>query len=252
MKNVRINLETHKVKERKQDNLIITTSWDDNSPINLKLAKLLNEYGINATFYICSEHDNFGNTFEKSGALKIQAMGFEIGSHSATHPDLTKTSDLAYEVLTSKRKLEARLNYTIKCFCYPYDLFDERVKGMVKSAGYKFARTANHTDLSLPEDPYECPVTLHASNHSPLQATKLIISSAISPLGILDWKRRAISIFKKGLKRGGIWHLYGHSWEIQKYKYWKRLEEVLKHISGRKDVRYLNNFDAWSTALSEE
>lgn len=244
---MQIGLETLRVKD-----LIVTTSWDDNAPTNLKLAELLKKYRIKATFYICSEHDNFGKTFERSEALKIQALGFEIGSHSATHSHLTKVSDLAYEVLFSKKKLESRLNCAIECFCYPTNLFDERVKITVKSAGYKFARTANHKYLSLPGDPYECPVTMHASNHSPLQATRLIISSTISPLGIFDWKWRAILTFKKGLKRGGIWHLYGHSWEIEKYKYWKKLEEVLKYISGRKDVRYLDNSDAWSSATSEK
>lgn len=247
-----INLKTHNVKDRKKPRLIVTTSWDDNSNYNIKLAEILYKYGINGTFYICAEKDNLNNIFNKLETIKIKNMGFEIGSHSSTHKKLIKINDLTYEILSSKNKLEYKLNCIINCFCYPYNLSNKKVKNKVKLAGYKFARTSNHTYLSLTEDPYECPVTLHASNHSPLQATKLIISSVISPLNIFDWKWRAISIFKKGLKRGGIWHLYGHSWEIEKYRYWKRLEEVLKYISGKKDVRYLNNFDAWSTIISEE
>jgi peptidoglycan/xylan/chitin deacetylase (PgdA/CDA1 family) len=228
--------------------LIVTMSWDDNSPENLKLAELLYEYGVKATFYICAERDNLGNAFNESDVQKIQKIGFEIGSHSSTHPDLTRTADLKSEIFWSKRQLETRLDCKVNCFCYPYNRFNNTCIHMVRSSGYRFARTANHSYLHSPEDYYKCPVTLYASNHSPLQAAKLIILSAISPLSIFDWEKRAILVFEKGLKTGGIWHLYGHSWEIKKNQYWDKLEEVLDHISGRKDVGYLNNFEAWASA----
>ncbi len=34
------------------DRVIITTSWDDGHPLDLKLAELLQRYAIPATFYI--------------------------------------------------------------------------------------------------------------------------------------------------------------------------------------------------------
>jgi len=39
----------------------------------------------------------------------------------------------------------------------------------------------------------------------------------------------------------GVWHLWGHSCEIERYRMWKQLEEVLRYVSGRSDVRYLTN-----------
>ena len=32
------------------------------------------------------------------------------------------------------------------------------------------------------------------------------------------------------IKHGGVWHLWGHSWEIEKNKDWDKLEEVFMNI----------------------
>jgi peptidoglycan/xylan/chitin deacetylase (PgdA/CDA1 family) len=229
--------------------LIVTTSWDDNSHENLKLAKLLLQYGMKGTFYLCSKYDWLRIPFDKDEALLMKELGFEIGGHTATHQNLAGANDPTSELKESKRELEAKLGFPLSSFAYPYGVYSEGAKDMVRSAGYEFARTVNHTFLSLPRDPYECSVTLYAANYSPLEAAKLIIISAISPLNFIDWKMRAISLFKRGLKKGGIYHLYGHSWEIERDRSWRKLEEVFRYISGNKSVKYLNNTDAWRISM---
>jgi peptidoglycan-N-acetylglucosamine deacetylase len=48
-------------------------------------------------------------------------------------------------------------------------------------------------------------------------------------------------LFSQVLEHGGIWHLYGHSWEIDDLALWGELREILDHVSNREDVIYLTN-----------
>jgi hypothetical protein len=51
----------------------------------------------------------------------------------------------------------------------------------------------------------------------------------------------AMRWFDLCLARGGVYHLWGHSWEVDARRDWRRLENVLAHISGRPDVNYVAN-----------
>jgi hypothetical protein len=51
----------------------------------------------------------------------------------------------------------------------------------------------------------------------------------------------AKAIFDSVLQNGGLWHLYGHSWEIDELRLWDGLEEVLNHVSNRPGVLYFAN-----------
>lgn len=56
--------------------------------------------------------------------------GFEIGSHSYSHSDLTKSteSDLEYELQKSKNYLEIAFNTKITKFAYPYGIVNAEIK----------------------------------------------------------------------------------------------------------------------------
>ena len=67
----------------------------------------------------------------------------KIGSHTITHPILTKCNDVTskYEISESKRILENWTNKSIKYFAYPNGSFSERDIEYVKEAGYVKAFT---------------------------------------------------------------------------------------------------------------
>src|SRR5262249_40656948 len=60
---------------------------------------------------------------------------------------------------------------------------------------------------------------------------------------IVDWAALAIALFDEVHATGGVFHVWGHSWEIDQRHDWQRLERVLTHISRRDDVRYVTNSD---------
>ncbi len=71
------------------------------------------------------------------------AAGHEIGSHTATHPNLRRLSpaDARDEIFSSKKLLEDRFGLAIKHFCYPYGAWNQTVRDIVAEAGYHTACT---------------------------------------------------------------------------------------------------------------
>ncbi len=83
--------------------------------------------------------------------------GFEIGSHTITHPFLTKIPEKTAksEIEDSKKMLEDKLGIQINTFCYPYGDYNEKIKDMVINAGYKMAFTTQNGTFEESKDMYE-------------------------------------------------------------------------------------------------
>lgn len=81
------------------------------------------------------------------------AAGHEIGSHTLTHPHLTQLSPAAAreEIVASKAKLEDMFGVPVEHFCYPYGDWNEAVRGLVISGGYKTACTTD-PGVNLPAE----------------------------------------------------------------------------------------------------
>jgi peptidoglycan/xylan/chitin deacetylase (PgdA/CDA1 family) len=71
------------------------------------------------------------------------AAGHEIGSHSATHPNLKELSaaKAREEIFTSKKKLEDQFGVEVRYFCYPFGGWTPLVRDLVAEAGYQAACT---------------------------------------------------------------------------------------------------------------
>jgi peptidoglycan/xylan/chitin deacetylase (PgdA/CDA1 family) len=85
-------------------------------------------------------HDELrGMTWEQLGGLAD--AGWEIGSHTRTHPRLTSLRDgeLGRELEGSRLELEARLGRPCRSLAYPYGDLDLRVVAAARRAGYEAA-----------------------------------------------------------------------------------------------------------------
>lgn len=81
--------------------------------------------------------------------------GHEIGSHTLSHPRLSRLSpsELREEVGASKRRLEDTFGVAIRHFCYPYGDYDQRVVDEVVRAGYETGCTHIKSGVSLAATP---------------------------------------------------------------------------------------------------
>ena len=224
---------------------LITTSWDDGHVLDLKLAKLLKKYAIAGTFYISPRDTEIPSENRLTDAqIKTLSNDFEIGAHTMTHPRLTELEDEAarQEIVDSKEYLENILGKPVNSFCYPAGYYDSRHARMVQKAGFVLGRTVKRFADMLGGDPLKLATTIHAYRH---WSDALRILKAVGPRRFLkcyfNWDELAITVFDSVQRKGGMFHLWGHSWEIERNGDWERLERVLKRISNQKDAAYLTN-----------
>ena len=71
------------------------------------------------------------------------AAGHDIGSHTLTHPYLTRVSraEAQEEIVASRKRLEDVFGRRVEHFCYPFGDWNESVRDLVVAAGYKTAST---------------------------------------------------------------------------------------------------------------
>lgn len=86
-------------------------------------------------------------------------IGWEIDSHSLTHPDLTQLdpTELQQQVVNSRRFLQRVLHVPVNSFCYPSSRYNAAVVAAVKAAGYTNAVTENPGFATPQSDPYLLP-----------------------------------------------------------------------------------------------
>ena len=230
--------------------IMVTTSWDDGNKLDLKLAKLLKKYGIKGTFYISPKN----REFKKEDLLSDEEIiklnrDFEIGAHTITHPILTKISEREAfnEIIDSKKYLENLIREEVRCFCYPGGVYNNKIKELVKRTGFIRARTTEEIITTSPIDLFKFGTTLQVfplSIRVICGEIKFAIKNNIKLLPFMftkDWAKIAKNTFDYVNQNGFVWHLWGHSWVIDKCNDWKKFEKVLSYISKRKNVRYLTN-----------
>ena len=83
--------------------------------------------------------------------------GHRIGSHSLSHPRLTRLSlrDAQEEISASKKKLEDTFGVAVEDFCYPFGDWNEAVRDLVMEAGYRTACTTDYGVNSPATSPLE-------------------------------------------------------------------------------------------------
>jgi peptidoglycan/xylan/chitin deacetylase (PgdA/CDA1 family) len=87
------------------------------------------------------EQELAGMSWEDLGELAT--AGWEIGSHTRSHPHLTLLDDasLADELRVSRETCEERLGRPCRSLAYPYGDVDERVVEAARAAGYETGAT---------------------------------------------------------------------------------------------------------------
>jgi peptidoglycan/xylan/chitin deacetylase (PgdA/CDA1 family) len=111
---------------------------------------VLARHGVRATFYVCPgwwgrQHPDVegeaGRLLDEDGARALVAAGMELGSHTLTHPDLTRLGDaeLDRELVESRSAVEAIIGRPCRTLAYPFGSWDGRVARAAEAAGYELA-----------------------------------------------------------------------------------------------------------------
>ena len=135
----------------------LALTFDDGCETDLlTAAPALKQANFNATFYVTVGFLGTPGYMSRSQVRQLSDLGFEIGSHSMTHPYLSDLSDdaLQAEIANSKNELEQVTGRRTEHFSCPGGRWDQRVARLARQAGYRSVATSRSTANSSSTDPF--------------------------------------------------------------------------------------------------
>jgi hypothetical protein len=228
---------------------VLSTSWDDGDPADLRLAEQLVRHGLRGTFYLCRDRDGHPRMTEPQIKELAAIPQVEIGSHTLTHPDLRRLSprQVDVELRDSKAWLEDLIGKAVTSFCYPNGLHRRSLAGRVAAAGYALGRTtmSGHTDTAF--DPLLMPTTMqlypHLKSTQVRHALKERDVRGLRNLLAVRWRsRRPAELAQRFVDLAGrtavqpvAIHVWGHSWEVDQAGLWSALGDLFGYF---RDIAY--------------
>jgi peptidoglycan/xylan/chitin deacetylase (PgdA/CDA1 family) len=132
-------------------------------------------------------------TMDWAALREVVERGVEVGSHTVSHPHLTRLSDgeLEAELRDSRARLEAELARPCRFLAYPYGENDGRVREAARRAGYEAAFALRERFDGA--DPFGLPRVDFYRKDTPLRAmlkTRLVPRLPPGVFGVLGALRR--------------------------------------------------------------
>jgi peptidoglycan/xylan/chitin deacetylase (PgdA/CDA1 family) len=118
----------------------VCITFDDGCETDrIAAAPVLREFGLRATFYLTAGFLNTPGYLSSEQIGELDALGFEIGCHSMTHPYLSDLSDseLSREIVDAKLRIEQIVGHAIEHFSCPGGRYDRRTLEMARRAGFR-------------------------------------------------------------------------------------------------------------------
>jgi peptidoglycan/xylan/chitin deacetylase (PgdA/CDA1 family) len=217
----------------------IAFSWDDGAIEDLKMMDLSLRHGIPGIFFIPVKNEE-RSVLDGENIKLLARNNFEIGAHTYSHSYLTTLplKNANDELLNGKLFLEQLLGQDIPHFCFPGGKFNSELLTMSKKY-FKSARTAD-TGAIVFNNSYLIKPSFHyfdrgkksllynsLKNNSPI--FKMTIKNILCPDYFEIIKKLLMELADNPrLFKVIIW---GHSWEIEHYKLWKKLEDLFRSIN---------------------
>ncbi len=119
----------------------VVISFDDgNIDIYDNAYPIMQKLGFVGVFFIVSNRLGVKDFVNKDQLVEMANNGWEIGSHSLSHVDLTQDHTITRrEVLQSRVNLEKETGLPVKVFAYPFGLTDTFISQKVQDYGYRAA-----------------------------------------------------------------------------------------------------------------
>ncbi len=222
---------------------IFTTSWDDGHPLDARVAELLSRHGFRGTFFVPLSNRE-GLPVMSPEDMRRLDQGFEIGSHTMDHCYLKSVggTEARRQIVEGKSRIEQILGHDVSGFCYPGGYYTVKHRQMVVDAGFDYARTIVNFHRTLVADPFGMPTAIQYYPHTRSVFVRNFISRGewalrndlfwVS-LGRRDFMSRLRGMLDHVYLHGGVFHLWGHSWELESFDGWRQLDDFLRYAAER-------------------
>lgn len=146
----------------------VVITFDDGRANVLKVAKpVLDRYGFKASLFLITSAVGGKGSLSWAEVKTLAAAGYEIGSHTKTHLNLTKVpkgstptehqEKVRKEMADSAGALEAQLGQAPVALAYPYGNYDNFAMRAVKDAGYRVAFSIDPGAIDSQSNPWTLP-----------------------------------------------------------------------------------------------
>lgn len=137
----------------------VVFSFDDGDISQvMRAAPVLRDAGWPGVLNLTLNH--LGNDgLPRWGVKRILRQGWELGSHTLDHPDMTTlgAGELRRQLVESRKQIEDEFGVRAGFFCYPAGRHDETVRKAVDAAGYVGATTTEPGLAARGDDPFALP-----------------------------------------------------------------------------------------------
>ncbi|WP_200762906.1 polysaccharide deacetylase family protein [Nitrosophilus alvini] len=147
-----------KNSENIPDKWVVITIDDGYKSFYQNALYIFKEYGYHFTLFAATKPSLKGyKDFMRWEELKEASKYGDIGLHSHSHPHLTHLSDeeIKKDTKTGIDLFEKYLGFRPNFYAYPYGEYDERVKNIIKSFGFKAICNQNAGAINKTSDIYD-------------------------------------------------------------------------------------------------
>lgn len=223
----------------------VSLSYDDGVSADIRLAGILDRYGMKGTFNINSGFFGMSGKMTPEEIQKhILDAGHEVAVHGENHiaPGVARPGIAIADILNCRLDLEKRFGRIIRGMAYP----DSGIRTMhgenkysaireyVKDLGIVYSRTlgSDNDNFRLPEDFIAWIPTAHHNNPKLKEYVEKFVS-------LREDKLYSASRFPR------LFYLWGHSYEFDRDDNWNVIEQFCADISGREDTWYATNMEIY-------
>ncbi|MFI5251238.1 MAG: polysaccharide deacetylase family protein [Bacteroidota bacterium] len=161
---------------------------------------VMQEFGFKAVIFVLGDKNVKTNYWDHNPEIpdaplmngrqivEMHEAGFEIGSHSLSHPRLTElTEDQTWEqICRSRILLEILLDAPVHTISYPFGLINDSIKEATKHAGYRFGCGVGSGPAIFGDDHFEIRrITILGRTTAAGFALRLL-----TPFQYYEWTRR--------------------------------------------------------------
>lgn len=211
----------------------VAQCWDDGVATDIQVVEICRRHGAKATFnlnpglhqavrFVRGKYQDFD--VARLGMLEFKSVyeGFELASHTMTHPWPSKIELEVFrqEAVDARKYIEDLVQREQCGFAWPYGDAPDACARVLREAGFAYGRTTkNVADILENANFMQLPVHCHFANPDFDQI----------------WK---------AAKETGVFYFWGHSYEMKDDPVlWKRYEEQIRRISADPEAQWVNVVD---------
>lgn len=124
-----------------QEKNIVLTFDDGYQNVYKNAFPIMKNLGLSGTVFVITDFVGKDRYMNWSELNELKKEGWQIESHTITHPNLTNIDSKSAwnQILNSKLEIEKNIKGNVQSFSYPAGKYNDEVVKLVKEAGYKNA-----------------------------------------------------------------------------------------------------------------